>query len=321
MHAPICFRKLNAKYPLHFETYDGGDEGLHPSCVFFNKGWNGYKFWFVFTPYKGMNDAIENPCIYHSNDGVHFESVPSACPLDDISLDCSMEYNSDPELVFNKDLDRLECWWRRVLRNGYPDLELRNTEIIYRRFSYDGFAWSEKEEMIREKNPFAETRKVISPSLIYKDGTYMMWCSSAHDFEGNNRTINYYELSGRGKMHLVRQSHFEKGILSHIDVIESDHKYWLIGNDISLNGAPLKLYSFAQPTDNDYVYEGIILSKGKKGYWDDRMIYRPSVVKANNEYWLYYSAYGSRPNTENHIGLIKFKNWNQLTKCFCTIRS
>ena len=82
----ICLRKLNAEEPLELKTYDGGNEGLHPSCLYFSNGWNGYKFWFVFTPYKDMNDAIENPCVYVSQDGEHFESLAGANPLDDILL-------------------------------------------------------------------------------------------------------------------------------------------------------------------------------------------------------------------------------------------
>ena len=74
-NTPICFKKLNANSPLDIKTYDGGNEGLHPSCLYFKEGWNGYKFWFVFTPYKGMNDAIENPCMYVSQDGENFESL------------------------------------------------------------------------------------------------------------------------------------------------------------------------------------------------------------------------------------------------------
>lgn len=36
-NTPICFKKLNAKSPLNLETYDGGNEGLHPSCLFILK--------------------------------------------------------------------------------------------------------------------------------------------------------------------------------------------------------------------------------------------------------------------------------------------
>lgn len=315
-NTPICFKKLNAKSPLNLETYDGGNEGLHPSCLYFKEGWNGYKFWFVFTPYKGMNDAIENPCMYVSQDGENFESLEGANPLDDIMLPKEQEYNSDPELVYNSDLNRIECWWRRVQRDKYPTDDGKNREIIYRRFTYDGRTWSEKEVMLNLKNPFDETRLCISPALIYEDGIYRMWCSSAEDFEGKYRTINYYEMIDGEMMKLKSKHALSKGILSHIDVVKDDGKYWLVGNDVSVDGFPLRLYSFVSLDEKDYKYEGILLSHGKRGRWDDRVIYRPSVVFVNQKQWLYYSAYGTNPNTSNHVGLIKVQNRKELLKCF-----
>ena len=315
-NTPICFKKLNAKSPLNLETYDGGNEGLHPSCLYFKEGWNGYKFWFVFTPYKGMNDAIENPCMYVSQDGENFESLEGANPLDDIMLSKEQEYNSDPELVYNSDLNRIECWWRRVQRDKYPTDDGKNREIIYRRFTYDGRTWSEKEVMLNLKNPFDETRLCISPALIYEDGIYRMWCSSAEDFEGKYRTINYYEMIDGEMMKLKSKHVLAKGILSHIDVVKDDGKYWLVGNDVSVDGFPLRLYSFVSLDEKDYKYEGILLSHGKRGRWDDRVIYRPSVVFVNQKLWLYYSAYGTNPNTSNHVGLIKVQNRKELLKCF-----
>lgn len=315
-NTPICFKKLNAKSPLNLETYDGGNEGLHPSCLYFKEGWNGYKFWFVFTPYKGMNDAIENPCMYVSQDGENFAPLEGANPLDDIILPKEQEYNSDPELVYNSDLNRIECWWRRVQRDKYPTDDGKNREIIYRRFTYDGRTWSEKEVMLNLKNPFDETRLCISPALIYEDGIYRMWCSSAEDFEGKYRTINYYEMIDGDMMELKSKHHLKKGTISHLDVIHENSKYWLIGNEVLIEGNPLKLYSFVSPVNDEYKYEGVVLTRGRRGQWDDRVTYRPSVVKVDNSLCLYYSAYGSNPITSNHVGLIRFKDWNDMLKCF-----
>lgn len=315
-NTPIYFKKLNAKSPLNLETYDGGNEGLHPSCLYFKEGWNGYKFWFVFTPYKGMNDAIENPCMYVSQDGENFAPLEGANPLDDIMLPKEQEYNSDPELVYNSDLNRIECWWRRVQRDKYPTDDGKNREIIYRRFTYDGRIWSEKEVMLDLKNPFDETRLCISPALIYEDGIYRMWCSSAEDFEGKYRTINYYEMKDGGMMELKSKHHLKKGTISHLDVIHENSKYWLIGNEACIEGNPLKLYSFISPINDEYKYEGVVLTRGRRGQWDDRVTYRPSVVKVDNFLCLYYSAYGSNPKTSNHVGLIRFKDWNDMLNCF-----
>ena len=265
---------------------------------------------------KEWNDAIENPCMYVSQDGENFAPLEGANPLDDIILPKEQEYNSDPELVYNSDLHRIECWWRRVQRDKYPTDDGKNREIIYRRFTYDGRTWSEKEVMLNLKNPFDETRLCISPALIYEDGIYRMWCSSAEDFEGKYRTINYYEMIDGGMMELKSKHHLKKGTISHLDVIHENSKYWLIGNEVLIEGNPLKLYSFVSPVNDEYKYEGVVLTRGRRGQWDDRVTYRPSVVKVDNSLCLYYSAYGSNPITSNHVGLIRFKDWNDMLKCF-----
>lgn len=73
----ICF--LKSKAPLSIETPDGYNEPYHPSVVFFENGWHGYHYWMAFTPMpkKAANnpyiDRWECPCVYASNDGIHFE--------------------------------------------------------------------------------------------------------------------------------------------------------------------------------------------------------------------------------------------------------
>lgn len=45
LRASICIQKRNASIPLDIRTYDGGNECLHPSCLYFADGWpaNSYK--------------------------------------------------------------------------------------------------------------------------------------------------------------------------------------------------------------------------------------------------------------------------------------
>lgn len=307
---------LNSASFLNIKTYDGGNQGLHPSCLYFKDGWCGYKFWFVFTPYKGMNDAIENPCMYVSNDGEHFTSIEGANPLDDIALTKEQEYNSDPELVYNSDLDRIECWWRRVQTNEYPTEEGKNREIIYRSYTTDGKSWSDKQVMLDYKNDYNDTTGVISPSLIYENGTYKMWAiNSESDEREDNRYVDYYEMKDGQQAKLVSHTKVIGSTLSHIDVIRDKDDYKLIGFDVAIVGFPYKLFSFSSP-QGPYKYEGFVLARGKRKSWDGGRLYRPSVVIVDGEYWLYYSAYEHYNSTHNHVGLIRFKSWKDLKKCF-----
>lgn len=46
-----------------------GPDVVHPSCQFFPRGWNGWRYWMAFTPYPNANSDYENPSIAVSNDG------------------------------------------------------------------------------------------------------------------------------------------------------------------------------------------------------------------------------------------------------------
>ena len=60
---------------LNIETYLAGkDQPTHPSVISFEKKWNGYKYWMVYTPYPEANGEEENPCIAVSNDLYKWET-------------------------------------------------------------------------------------------------------------------------------------------------------------------------------------------------------------------------------------------------------
>ena len=66
----------------------------------------------AYTPYPQGDDAKENPPIAVSNDLINWTTL--------INLDTPSEtipqerYNSDAHIVYNNELDRLECYWRYV---------------------------------------------------------------------------------------------------------------------------------------------------------------------------------------------------------------
>ena len=310
---PLRIKTLNASTPLDIKTYDGGNQCLHPSCLYFSEGWNGYKFWFVITPYKEMNEAIENPCIYGSNDGVNFTPCPNANPLDDIILPSECEYNSDPELVYNPNLNRIECWWRRVQTSKYPTESERNIEILYRSFTTDGINWSAKECMLKYTNSIDATRGLISPSIMYDNGTYDLWASSSRNENSTDRLLIHYSYKEGEEVKQVAE-YKPKHSLSHICTLKESDKTIIVGFDVNQKGFPYMLYEIGK--DNQLLCKGTILRQGFKNSWDGSRLYRPHIVKVESEYWLYYSAYQEKPSGNCHVGLLRFKNWIELSKCF-----
>lgn len=72
---------------------------LHPCVRFLEEGFEGHKWWMVYTPYYGGNDSLENPRLcYSDNSG---QDVPLSWRFYcEIKGKPSVGYNSDPTLMF-----------------------------------------------------------------------------------------------------------------------------------------------------------------------------------------------------------------------------
>ena len=206
----------NANQPLRIKTYDGGNQIAPKSIVF--QGWFcRLEILVGVFPYKNQNEAIENPCIYVSQNGINWDVQEGfENPLEDIQ-NVAIEYNSDPHLVYNNVNDEIECYWRWVGRGNHPTKPY--TEIIYRRTSKDGINWSDKELSFEWNNTENSTRAVISPSIIFEDGIYKMWASHSLDEPGDIRPIGYWESSDAVTWNKIRD-----------EFMRSRHHIWMLLN-------------------------------------------------------------------------------------------
>ena len=164
-----CFvppNNYNCKYKLNIVSPYGDIEAYHPKVINFKDEWNGYKYWMSYTPYPNGDDSKENPCIVASNDLITWkEPAGLVNPIDERIDDGEpLQYNSDAHLVYNYDLDRLECYWRFVN-------DVQNEVIIYRRCTKDGVHFSDKEIIIREED--RKNKDYVSPAIEYENGIYI----------------------------------------------------------------------------------------------------------------------------------------------------
>lgn len=163
------------KGSLKIETPDGYDEPYHPSVLYFENAWNGWKYWMAFTPMphsaEPYPDRWENPCVVVSDDGINWEyPYGKATALEDLS-DTQIKnknYYSDTHLVYNADKNRLELFFR--LNEGEDCGIIR----IFRKCSCDGVTWLEKELLTSENNEVINL-KAVSPAVIYENSRYSMW--------------------------------------------------------------------------------------------------------------------------------------------------
>ena len=83
----IKLRPYNQK-PLEINTFDGSNSPYHPSVLYFENGWNGYKYWMAETPFspqsKPYEDRNECPSIHVSNDGINWTEIIKN-PIDDLT--------------------------------------------------------------------------------------------------------------------------------------------------------------------------------------------------------------------------------------------
>ena len=245
----------------------------HPSVVNFAEGWNNYKYWMAVTPYTNINQSLENPHIVASNDMIHWkEPNPDANPLD-LPADTGDTYLSDVCLVYNSDLNRLECWYRGVAGT---------TETIYRKSTTDGMVWSERETL---RTTTGSTAKQICPIIKYFDNKYNIWISE-------NRNLAFYESTDGANWTLVRRYELP---LWHFDVLLNNGKYKLFcGVGGNLNS--LSLYS----SDDNITFtltNEKILETGQAGNFDDARIYKPSCIYENGQYYLFYGGWSNKSLT------------------------
>lgn len=285
----------NAKTYLEIPTPDGTHQSVHPKVLYFKNGWNGYKFWMAHTPYTFADDALENPCIAVSNDGENWiEPIGITNPIEQKPSETGA-YNSDVHIFMKGDV--MECWWRAVINNE---------SIIRRKTSSNGVDWSNTETLFTRG-----TLDILSPSIIYENDKYKMWYVS----NVNGAYEILYEESFDGKIWfdtriLNIEYTYEKNSNTawHLDVIKFNGKI-----EIVVNVSPEGTLHYTTSYDNQVFSKAVKILRPRfynSSFFDSKGIYRSSLVKVENEYYLYYT--GVMNDLSHWIALSKGKTIDRL---------
>lgn len=270
--------------------------------LYFEKGWNGYKYWMSYTPYPKHDSRFENPCIAVSNDLKKWE-IPLGLKesvLDDLSYNTDKKiYNSDAHLLYNKQNDSLELWWRYLDDN-------KNYMCLFRRVSKDGINWSPKEKILESLN--RKKKDYVSPAIIKDGDIYKMWYV-------DKRKIFYTESGQDLRFKKIKYLEVDYGHLSpwHIDVIKNENVYEMISVAYKVDARDhynMQLY-YCNSKDNEHWSKPISVLKQREGnHWDNYGLYRSSFVKVNDEYKLIYSGMDDKSNVG--LGLVCGPNIKEL---------
>ena len=290
----VGLQESNAKNKLDLLSVYGDTDAYHPDILYFANGWNGYKYWLVFTPFPRNDSSKENPHIKVSNDLLNWE-VPYNTPN---PLDVAkgfgvgtMLFNSDAELVYNNDLDRIECFWRRWTISG---------EILYMRYTYDGSNWSGVKEVYSVSRLGTNPNKLLSPTIVYENGTYKMWYANNY----GDWVVVYEEFDSipfnKAKDHKVFtfQTKDSKLYSWHLDVIKRFNRYEMLlvatdklNHKYKHNEEYMSLYYLYSKDNENWSNAVKIISPSEDPTaWDNRGIYRSSMFVKNGVYYVFYSA-------------------------------
>lgn len=254
------------------------NNAYHPKLIDMGKEWNGYRFWLSYTPYPSGNDYYENPQIVGTNDLINYSEVKfTEPPLANYKK--SVRYNSDSHLVYNKELDRLELFWR------YTDYDT-DYMALYMRYSYDGDNWSDK--LVYFETYEKEKYDMVSPAIIRDDGAYKVWYVCHYQ-------LYYRELrNGVWSQPQPTDLTFEDGAyVWHPDVIKTNRGYELLACATTNKKDRKHMNLYFSASEDGLSWETAMkVASPSEDYtaWDGGGLYRPSFIYANNHYIVMYSA-------------------------------
>lgn len=283
----IARGRVNPEEPLDVATYDGSGQLTHPCVRHFPEGVAGHSWWMTASPYPNSALELENPCVWYSDDGIHWsaDGIPNPLDLPLTVNGAQASMNSDPHLLVRPD-GVMEVWWRT---NYWENSGEGLYTVVYRRTSTDGVNWTAKEELHRMLTNSADG--IVCPVALYEDGVYKIWAVS------DQECLRYYEsATGAAWRHIrdidVSNPDYPEYKVWHFDVNHTAKGYEFVGcYNIPGDYTSHKYLYYAVSQDNiTYSKRVMILTRGETGRFDERLVYRPTIVRMADRVRIYYGA-------------------------------
>jgi hypothetical protein len=283
--------------PIDVPTYDGSGQAVHPDVVEFPSRWHGAKYWLTMTPYPQSDQKLENPSILMSENGRDV-AVPAGLQNPIIAPPRnSKDYNSDPELLYESQTDRLVLFHRFVQKK---------TNTIGLSVSSDGVTWTQMHA------PFSErSHNAVSPTIAPRDAqAARMWyvvAGRAGCMTKSTSVVTRTALDATGR---IVDTKWSGSAVTDLDIpgyaiwhikarwIPSKQEYWMLISAFPKNadGCHTDDLFFARSSDGTHwtTYLEPIL-RHEEREWTASAVYRSSFLydAKTDELSLYISARGS----------------------------
>ena len=213
-------------------------------------------------------------------------------------------FNSDSEIVYNNDLNRLEIIWR------YTDYDIDYASLLMS-YSYDGNTWSKPETFFETYDRKKED--MVSPGIVYDSGTYRVWYVNAYK-------VKYRELKdGKwSKIRMCKLPYENDAFTWHIDLIKNNDKYEILtcATEDKQDRKHMNLY-YAKSDDGLKfgTAKKVLEPTGNDFDWDGNGLYRSTFMYSDG---MYYVLYGGRNDAKNFgVGLLFGKDMYNLYGTNC----
>lgn len=276
---------------LNLETSDGSGQACHPDVLHIPGGFGAesWPYWMACTPYPYGNDALENPELFVSFDGLDW-TVPGGLhnPLVPPPPNPG-DHHSDPDLVFHD--NRLWLFYRETLRSNFKNT--RDTNNIHLITSLDGIRWSAPAKVLSDN----QGRELLSPAVHHDGSSFVMWTVEIHDAQlvlmrrTSRNAVDWTEPSPCRIAGLAAGRH-----LWHLDVLaEKDRLSAVLVSYVGLGasgGAGSRLhYAYSEDRGFTWIASGFLLEQIYA--FESKLQYRASLLVSPDhpdQYALWYSA-------------------------------
>lgn len=277
----------NASAYLSIPTPDATGQTTHPSVLDMaaeiGQVWNGYRYWMAHTPYANSAESLENPCIVASHDGLTWETPDGLTnPID--PWPGGAAYNSDPDLVWDPESERMICLWR-----DYSGVAEAGNLVFCYSESTDGVTWTSQADLFALT--FPTSGAIFSPAIMRVGaGDWRMWLVDDNGPSGV-RTASTLTGTWSAATPLTFNGTQDAGVtggLWHWDIIRHDGIFYgLVIANRSTNDAAI--YAI---TSQDGIAWSLNTTPALGGRADwDRQMYRPTLtIGTRRRMRVWYSA-------------------------------
>jgi len=264
------------------QVVNGEIDYVHPSVLYLDTPWNGYRYWMGVNPYPNTVGTFENPYLFYSEDGETWLTL-SGTPTPIKPLEADTGNNSDAHIYIED--NTMYYFNRGVLTAGGAYIDVFS--------STDAINWSSRTRIINSNDVgFSD---YVSPSLVKRGSTYYLFGTDPNEqtvlcvLSSTSITGTWTEIN--------RMSLGNAGSLWHPEVRWHEDRFILLSSNNFISGGNLMLGQFFDVTDTEIETRNTFLLPRNDQTWNVAYYKSSFIIKNDGTMELYLGCKGEALNS------------------------